>query len=50
MQSKTKKFQKNKLEFIKNPTVLEFLGLPANSGYSEAILEKVYMRSQHFKL
>jgi predicted nuclease of restriction endonuclease-like (RecB) superfamily len=40
MQSKTGKFQKNKLEFIKNPSVLEFLGLPANSGYSEALLEK----------
>jgi predicted nuclease of restriction endonuclease-like (RecB) superfamily len=40
MQSKTKKYQKDKLEFIKNPTVLEFLGLPGNTGYSEAVLEK----------
>ena len=40
MQSKTKKHQKDKLEFIKNPSVLEFLGLPNNTGYSEAVLEK----------
>jgi len=40
MQSKTGKYQKNKLEFIKNPSVLEFLGLPGNIGYSEAVLEK----------
>jgi len=40
MKSKTGKFQKNKLEFIKNPSVLEFLGLPDNTGYSEAVLEK----------
>jgi predicted nuclease of restriction endonuclease-like (RecB) superfamily len=40
MHSKTGKYQKNRLEFIKNPSVLEFLGLPGNAGYSEAILEK----------
>ena len=40
MRTKTKKYQESKLEFIKNPSVLEFLGLPANSGYSEAVLEK----------
>jgi predicted nuclease of restriction endonuclease-like (RecB) superfamily len=40
MRSKTGRYQKNKLEFIKNPSVLEFLGLPGNMGYSEAILEK----------
>ena len=40
MQSKTGKYQKNKLEFIKNPTVLEFLGLPNNTGYKENILEQ----------
>ncbi|MCL2230657.1 MAG: PDDEXK nuclease domain-containing protein [Treponema sp.] len=40
MQTKTKKYQKDKLEFIKNPSVLEFLGLPGNTGYSEAVLEK----------
>jgi len=40
MKSKTVKYQKNKLEFIKNPTVLEFLGLPNNIGYKESILEQ----------
>jgi predicted nuclease of restriction endonuclease-like (RecB) superfamily len=40
MKSKTGKHQKNKLEFIKNPTVLEFLGLPNNSGYKENVLEQ----------
>jgi len=39
MKGKTVDFQ-DKLEFIKNPTVLEFLGLPNNSGYIEAELEK----------
>ena len=40
MKSKTTKYQKNKLEFIKNPTVLEFLGLPNNLGYKETVLEQ----------
>ena len=40
MKEKTQDFQHDKLEFIKNPTVLEFLGLPDNSGYIEAELEK----------
>jgi predicted nuclease of restriction endonuclease-like (RecB) superfamily len=40
MEEKTAGFQHDKLEFIKNPTVLEFLGLPNNTGYSEAVLEK----------
>jgi predicted nuclease of restriction endonuclease-like (RecB) superfamily len=40
MQEKTAAFQHDKLEFIKNPAVLEFLGLPNNSGYIEAELEK----------
>ncbi len=40
MLEKTKDFQQNKLEFIKNPSVLEFLGLPNNTGYTEARLEQ----------
>jgi predicted nuclease of restriction endonuclease-like (RecB) superfamily len=45
MGEKTADFQQAKpnlssLEFIKNPAVLEFLGLPNNSGYVEAELEK----------
>ncbi|MDR3309610.1 MAG: DUF1016 N-terminal domain-containing protein [Tannerella sp.] len=40
MQEKTKTFQQDKPAFIKNPTVLEFLGLPGNSGYVEQDVEK----------
>jgi predicted nuclease of restriction endonuclease-like (RecB) superfamily len=40
MLEKTQVFQADKLEFIKNPTVLEFLNLPANTGYTEDDLEK----------
>ena len=40
MLEKTTAFQNDTLEFIKNPSVLEFLNLPANTGYTEAELEK----------
>ena len=40
MQEKTKGFQSDTLEFIKNPTVMEFLGLPDNAGYTESRLEQ----------
>jgi predicted nuclease of restriction endonuclease-like (RecB) superfamily len=40
MEEKTASFQHSKLEFIKNPSVLEFMGLPRNVGYSEEKLEK----------
>jgi predicted nuclease of restriction endonuclease-like (RecB) superfamily len=40
MQENTQAFQNDKFEFIKNPSVLEFLNLPANMGYTEAELEK----------
>jgi len=40
MIEKTKKLQQDKLEFIKNPAVLEFLGLPNNKGYTETELEQ----------
>jgi predicted nuclease of restriction endonuclease-like (RecB) superfamily len=51
MQTKTGKYKKSKLEFIKNPSVLEFLGLPGNTGYSEAVLEKAIINHlQHFIL
>lgn len=38
MQTKTAKLQAE--DFIKNPTVLEFLNLPTNQAYTEAELEK----------
>jgi predicted nuclease of restriction endonuclease-like (RecB) superfamily len=40
MQEKTAEFQKDKYEFIKNPSVLEFLNLPGNLGHTEAEIEK----------
>ncbi|MDO5847608.1 MAG: PDDEXK nuclease domain-containing protein [Methanocorpusculum sp.] len=40
MKEKTAAFQDDKLEFIKNPYVLEFLNLPENKGYLEKELEQ----------
>jgi predicted nuclease of restriction endonuclease-like (RecB) superfamily len=40
MLEKTTNFQADKFEFIKNPTVLEFLNLPANKGFTEKELEQ----------
>jgi hypothetical protein len=40
MQEKTAALQDAKLDFIKNPAVLEFLGLPSNGTYLEEGLEK----------
>lgn len=39
MNDNTKVFQKDKFDFIKNPVVAEFLGLPQNAGFSENQLE-----------
>jgi hypothetical protein len=43
---KTGKFQKNKLEFIENPSVLEFLGLPGNTGYNEVVFVLLYLPTE----
>jgi predicted nuclease of restriction endonuclease-like (RecB) superfamily len=40
MMEKTEAFQNDKFDFIKNPSVLEFLNLPTNMSYTEAKLEK----------
>jgi predicted nuclease of restriction endonuclease-like (RecB) superfamily len=40
MLEKTKAYQDDKFDFIKNPSVLEFLNLPNNAGYTEQELEK----------
>ena len=40
MQEKTKDFQTDRYEFIKNPSVLEFLNIPANKSYTEQQLEQ----------
>jgi predicted nuclease of restriction endonuclease-like (RecB) superfamily len=51
MKEKTKDFQQDKLEFIKNPAVLEFLGLPDNIGYTENALEQAIINQmQRFLL
>lgn len=39
MQDKTKDYQQDKLEYIKSPVVLEFLGLPEDSSLAESKLE-----------
>lgn len=39
MQEKTAEFQQDKLEFIKNPVVAEFLGLAPNTDFTESELE-----------
>lgn len=45
MLEKTNKFAYDKLEFIKSPAVLEFLGLEANAGYKEAELEQAIINN-----
>lgn len=40
MQQKTRDFQKDKYEFIKNPTVLEFLNLPTSTACTEQEFEQ----------
>ena len=45
MQEKTAEFQHDKLEFIKNPTVLEFLGIAQNKSYQEKDLEQAILNN-----
>jgi predicted nuclease of restriction endonuclease-like (RecB) superfamily len=40
MKEKTKDFQQDSYEFIKNPTVLEFLNIPVKYAYTENQLEQ----------
>ncbi len=40
MKETTAEYQSNKLEFIKNPVVAEFLGLASNTDFTESDLEK----------
>ena len=40
MLKKTSEFQQDKLEFVKNPVVAEFLGIAPNSDFTESELEK----------
>ncbi len=51
MKEKTAAFQQNKYEFIKNPSVLEFLNLPGNLSHTESQIEKAIIDNlQHFLL
>jgi len=51
MRKKTLPFQKDKLEFIKNPSVLEFLGLPYGRSFVEGELEAAILTNlQEFML
>lgn len=51
MKQQTSVYQRDRLEFIKNPSVLEFLGLPAGHGYTESSLEQAIIdQMQHFLL
>lgn len=43
MRENTQEYQTDKLAFIKNPTVLEFLGLPNNKAYKEQELENAIL-------
>ena len=45
MEQKTAVFQDKKLEFIKNPYALEFLGLPENKSYIESDFEQALIDS-----
>ena len=40
MKERTASYQNNKLEFIKNPVVAEFLGFPQDTDFTESDLEK----------
>lgn len=40
MKEATAEAQKDKLEFIKNPVIAEFLGLASNTDFTESDLEK----------
>lgn len=51
MQEKTKDFQQDSYEFIKNPTVLEFLNIPVKYAYTENQLEQALIDNlQNFML
>ena len=43
MKSLTAAYEKDKLEFIKNPMVAEFLGLASNMDFTESRLESAIL-------
>lgn len=49
MKKVTEDYQSDKLEFIKNPVITEFLGLSSNTEFTESDLEKCILSNlQHF--
>lgn len=49
MQEKTAVYQADKLEFVKNPVVAEFLGIATNTTFTESKLEQAILNHlQHF--
>ena len=47
MKEKTAAFQNEKLEFIKNPSVLEFLNLPSQPSFTETQIETAIIDNLH---
>ena len=43
MKERTKEYQNDKLEFIKNPVIAEFLGLASNTDFTESHLESTIL-------
>lgn len=43
MEEKTSEYQMNRLEFVKNPVIAEFLGLPQDKGFAETELEQAIL-------
>ena len=51
MQQKTACYQRDKFEMIKNPAVLEFIGIESNKGYTESKIEQgIIDNMEHFLL
>ena len=42
MKEKTAGYQQDRLEFIKNPVIAEFLGFSSDTDFTESDLEKKY--------
>lgn len=49
MHEKTNEYEMNRLEFVKNPVIAEFLGVPQDKSYTETDLEQAILTNlQHF--
>lgn len=43
MEEKTEKYELNRLEFVKNPVIAEFLGVPQDKSFVESDLEQAIL-------